>query len=390
MIIKGIDNKLVNKVSKYFKEDIYFNKLRNNSLELFNESSKPIYGPDMKIDYNDYIYLDDDKKVVEYKDINKRIKNNINKYNLPKDNIIIQSNYHDIYTKLNNNIICTNYNDAYKNYNKIFTQYYNKIIKFDENIFTLLSNTMFNNTLFIYIPPYTKSNNILSKIVDIDSNSAVINRILIVVDEYSSFEFINNITSSKKVKDSLFLQNIEIIVKKHSSCKFINIQDLSNKVYNVSIKRAQLDSYSSMEWVEVNSGSLATMSYPTSLIYGSHARSKIINITCSDNTQLDTGGRILHQASNSKSDIINYSFVNKKGMINNRSTVRISTASINSIAKVKSIVYLFDTNSTYNMIPRDILRNNTSSIEHSTIFKKTTKKYDLIIEDIIKKYTKVK
>lgn len=386
MIIKGIDNKIVNRLSKIFKEDKYFKELRNNSLELFNESSKPIFGPDMRIDYDNLVYYDDSYELLKYNELSNNIKTNINKYKLNKKNIIVQSDYNNIYTNLDSDIICTDYNTAYKEYPKIFNQYFNKIVKQDENIFTLLSNTMFNNTLFIYIPPNTK--NVLSKIVDINKdNECVINRMLIVVDDNSSLEFFNNITSKSSIKDSIFIQNIEIYLNKHSKCVFKNIQDLSSNIFNISIKRANLESNSSMEWIEVNTGSNSTMSYPTSIMYGKHAHSKIINITGSNtNQQLDTGGRLLHQAPNTKSEIINYSIIKGNGLINNRSTVRISTASISSSSKVKNITYLLDNNSIYNMIPRDILRNNSSNIEHKTKFKRTRKEYKELLNEIIKKY----
>jgi Fe-S cluster assembly protein SufB len=112
---------------------------------------------------------------------------------------------------------------------------------------------------------------------------------------------------------------VEIIVKKDARVRYTTIQNWSNNVYNLVTKRAAAYENAVMEWVDGNLGSKLTMKYPSCFLVGEGAHGSILSIAYSGNGQhQDTGGKVVHAAPNTSSQIISKSISKGTG----RSTYR--------------------------------------------------------------------
>ena len=84
-------------------------------------------------------------------------------------------------------------------------------------------------------------------------------------------------------------------------------------MYNLVTKRAVAYEGATVEWVDGNLGSKRTMKYPSVYLMGEGAHGEVLSIAfAGKGQQQDTGGKIIHAASNTSSVITSKS-ISKDG-----------------------------------------------------------------------------
>ena len=82
------------------------------------------------------------------------------------------------------------------------------------------------------------------------------------------------------------------------------MQNWSTNVFNLVTKRAIAETDATVEWVDCNLGSKLTMKYPSVYLMGERAHGEILSIAfAGDGQHQDAGGKIVHVAPNTTSNI---------------------------------------------------------------------------------------
>lgn len=371
--------KLIEEISKNNNEG---NKMLNFRLEAFNKFLKlenPNFGPKLNINFDNITYYKskgnkisenwDDVNINIVKDVdNLGIRDIENKY-LDGIGVYYDSSpiYHNMISYLSElGVIFCDINTAIKKYPDLIDKYFNNLVKYDENKYTALNSAFFSGGTFIYIPKNTVLNRPLQSYFRIDSkNIGQFERTLIIVDDNSELNYIEGCTAKTYTSTALHAAVVEIYVGKNSKCRYTTIQNWSNDVYNLVTKRAIVDEFGLMEWIDGNIGSAITMKYPSTILNGQYACGKTISVASANNKQnIDAGGKIIHLKPNTNSIIISKSLSNNGGVNTYRGRVKISKNAYNCNSNVTCDTLLLDDNSISNTIVDNIILNNTSTINH--------------------------
>ena len=388
MVIKGINKEKVMKISKLKKEPEWMLNFRVESFKKFLELAQPDFGPDLKINFDDITFY---KKVTDnisndWNDIPKDIKNTFDKLGLPEaeqkylagigaqyESEVV---YHNMIKKLEEkNIIFCDTDTALKKYPELFKEYFNELVKYDENKYTALNGAVWSGGTFIYIPPNTKLDRPLQSYFRLNSEKmGQFERTIIVVDEGSDVHYMEGCTAPIYSTDSLHAAVVEIYVKKGAKCRYTTIQNWSNNLYNLVTKRAIVEEGGLMEWIDGNIGSKVNMKYPSCILNGKYAKGRCISIAVASSNQVqDTGAKMIHLAPYTKSEIISKSIAANGGEADYRGTVRISKKAINSSSIVKCDTIILDELSKSDTIPKNIVENTSSNINHEATVSKISK-----------------
>ena len=386
--MKGINKEVVKAISKQKAEPTWMRDFRLKSYEAFEETPEPNFGPILNIDYEDITY---------YKKVGEKVEDNWD--NVPKDaretfcslglmeaekkylgGIGAQYEsevvYHNMLEELvNKNVIFCDTDTALKKYPKIFKKYFNKLVKYDENKFTALNGAVWSGGTFIYIPPHTTLDRPLQSYFRINSkNMGQFERTLIIVDEDSHLHYMEGCTAPTYTTDSLHAAVVEIFVGKNASCRYTTIQNWASNIYNLVTKRAIVEENGLMEWIDGNIGSKTNMKYPSCILNGEGATGKCISIAVAKDNQIqDAGAKMIHLAPNTKSDIISKSIAASGGEATYRGTVHINEKATNSKSNIKCDTILIDNQSKSDTIPKNIVSNNTSVLNHEATISKISK-----------------
>ena len=381
---KGINKKRVLEISKIKGEPKWMRDFRIKSYEKFISLNNPDFGPQLDIDFDEITYY---KKIDEVKndwnDVPKEIKETFDKIGLPEaeqkylagvgaqyESEVI---YHNMIDELNEkNVIFCDTDTALKKYPDLFKEYFNNLVKYDENKYTALNGAVWSGGTFIYIPPNIKIDRPLQSYFRINSqNMGQFERTIIIVDENSDIHYMEGCTAPTYTTDSLHAAVVEIYVKKNSKCRYTTIQNWSNNVYNLVTKRAIVLENGTMEWIDGNIGSKVNMKYPSCILKGDNALGNCISIAVASTNQIqDAGAKMIHIGKNTKSNIISKSIAAKGGNVTYRGTVKIAKSALKSKSIVKCDTIIIDEKSKSDTIPKNIVSNETSSINHEATVSK--------------------
>ncbi len=379
---RKLDENFIRWLASKKGEDDKMLAFRLQAYKKFCELDNPSFGPEIKIDFNKINYYKDEtnKYTENWDDVKSDVRHTFKALGVIDaeekylDGVSNQYESEVFYhkNKTDKDIIFMSSDEALKKYPDLFYKYFNNLVKYDENKYTALNGALWSGGSFIYIPPHTKLDRPLQSYFRIESESlGQFERTIIIVDDYSSLEYIEGCTAKSYANSSLHAGVVEIYVGKHASCRYSTIQNWSTDVYNLVTKRAIVDDDGVMEWIDGNIGSKVTMKYPSCILKGHNARGNSLSIAYAKGIQsLDAGAKMVHLGRNTKSNIISKSISEKGGLSNYRGLVKITKKALNSYAKVKCDTLILDGYSKSNTYPKNINENASSVIEHEATISK--------------------
>ena len=249
---KGLSRDKIKEISSIKNEPDWMLNFRLQSYEKFKELSNPIFGPDLNIDFDSINYYKkvSDKIANDWNDVDKDIKDTFDKIGLPEaekkylDAVHAQyeseSIYHNMIKELEEkNVIFCDTDTGLREHPEIFKEYFNNLVKYDENKYTALNGAVWSGGTFIYVPKNTKLDRPLQSYFRINSkNMGQFERTIIVVDEGSELHYMEGCTAPTYTSDALHAAIVEIYVKKNAKCRYTTIQNWSSDIYNLVTKRA--------------------------------------------------------------------------------------------------------------------------------------------------------
>ena len=380
-----LTSKIVEKISKIKNEPDWMREFRVRAFECFDKMDNPDWGPEINVNFDEITYYKEraNELTNDWDKISCAIRNEfrdlgvIDAENKYLDGIGAQYDseviYHNMISELEKkNVIFMDTDSALKKYPELFHEYFNNLVKYNENKYTALNGAVWSGGTFIYIPKNTKLDRPLQSYFRINSkNMGQFERTLIIVDDDSELHYIEGCTAPTYTEDALHAAVVEIYVGKNSKCRYTTIQNWSTDVYNLVTKRAIVAENGLMEWIDGNVGAKVNMKYPCCILNEPYARGSCITVAAASQNQIqDTGAKMIHLAPYTKSNIVSKSIASNGGNATYRGTVKISKQAEHSVSNVKCDTIILDDLSKSDTIPKNIVNNNLSYLEHEATVSK--------------------
>lgn len=387
--LKGINADVVRKISTMKQEPEWMMEFRVKSYEAFSKKEEPSFGPSLTIDFDQITYY---KRMVDHvsddwNDVPTDMRETFDKIGIlaaeekylggVSTQYESEVVYHNMLDYLKDTgVIFLDTDTALKQHPELFKKYFNTLVGFNENKYTALNGAVWSGGTFIYVPKGVKLDRPLQSYFRINSKEmGQFERTLIIVDDDAELSYIEGCTATNYTEDSLHAAVVEIFVGKNAKCRYTTIQNWAKNIYNLVTKRAIVDQNGLMEWIDGNIGSQVTMKYPACILNGEGARGTCISIALADqNQQLDAGAKMIHNAPNTKSNIVSKSISRNGGNATYRGLVRISKKAHNSFSTVKCDTLLLDEMSKSDTIAINRVFNESSTIEHEATVSKMSEK----------------
>lgn len=385
---KGLNEDIVREISRIKKEPEWMLEYRLKALKYFLEKPMPTWGVDLsRMDFDEYVYYNrpSDDKTDKWEEVPEEIKNTFDRLGIPEAEQKFLAGasaqyesevvYHNMLKEVEEKgVIFLDIDSGLREHPDIFKKYFDTVIPYTDNKFSALNGAVWSGGSFIYVPPGVKLEKPLQSYFRINSERmAQFERTLIIVDKGSDIHYVEGCTAPSYSKDSLHAGVVEIVVLEGAKCRYTTIQNWSKNIYNLVTQRAKVAKDGSMEWVDGNIGSLATMKYPTCILAGDNAKGTCITIAVADNGQvLDSGAKMIHIGKNTSSQIISKSVARNGGKVNYRGMVQHMNSATGAKSKVECDTLILDKISTSDTVPTNVIRNNDSMIEHEATVSKVS------------------
>jgi Fe-S cluster assembly protein SufB len=377
---RGLTPEIVQEISWMKGEPEWMMKFRLRALEIFRRKPMPTWGADLSvIDFeNIYYYLKStEKQGKTWEEVPDDIKRTFDRLGVPEAErkflagVAAQYEsevvYHSLHKELaDKGVIFTDTDTALREHPELFKEYFGTIIPAGDNKFSALNSAVWSGGSFIYVPKGVKVEIPLQAYFRINAeNMGQFERTLIICDEGSFVHYIEGCTAPVYSSDSLHSAVVEIVVKRGARCRYTTVQNWSTNVYNLVTKRAVAYSDAIMEWVDGNLGSQITMKYPSIFLMEPGAKGDVLSVAFAGKGQhQDAGGKAVHVAPNTSSNIVSKSISKGGGRTSYRGLIKIYPGAKNSKSFVRCDALLLDEDSRSDTYPTTEVDEEQVKIGH--------------------------
>ena len=283
--------------------------------------------------------------------------------------------YHSIHKDLaEKGILFTDTDSALREHPELVREYFGTIIPAEDNKFAALNTAVWSGGSFVYIPKGVSSPIPLQAYFRINSqNMGQFERTLIIADEGSFGHYVEGWTAPVYASESLHSAVVEIIVKADARMRYTTVQNWAPNVYNLVTKRAVAYRDATMEWVDGNIGSKATMKYPSVYLLEPGARGMVLSIAVAGKNQhQDTGAKMIHAAPHTTSTVLSKSISQHGGKTTYRGLVHFAPDAEGAKSNVKCDTLIMDELSTSDTVPYSEVGNASGEMEHEATVTKVS------------------
>jgi Fe-S cluster assembly protein SufB len=383
---RGLSEQIVRQISGHKNEPDWMLQIRLKSLLMFYKKILPTWGADLStIDFEHIFYYlkPIQNKANSWEDLPKNIKDTYEKIGIPEaekkflSGVSAQYESEVVYKSIQSalskkGVIFLDMDSGLREYPEIVRQYFGTIIPPGDNKFAALNTSVWSGGSFVYVPRGVHVDLPLQAYFRINAaNMGQFERTLIIAEEGSFVHYVEGCTAPIYTTDSLHSAVVEIIVKKGARVRYTTIQNWSTNVYNLVTKRARVEEEGIMEWVDGNLGSKITMKYPSIYLMGRKAHGEVLSIAYADVSQhQDAGGKAIHFAPETSSQIISKSISRGGGRTSYRGLVQIYPGAIGSKSKVVCDALILDEDSRSDTYPTMKIDEHEVTIEHEATVSK--------------------
>ncbi|HID92215.1 TPA: Fe-S cluster assembly protein SufB [Candidatus Peregrinibacteria bacterium] len=378
--VKGLDEKLIRKISADKKEPKWLLEHRLKSLELFLSIPNPSCGPDIsKLNLDGiryYATADTKKNAKSWDEVDPEIKATFEKLKIPESERAFLAGvgtqyesevvYHSLKEKwAKKGIIFLDLDVAVHEHEEIVKKYFMKCVPNTDHKYAALHGAVFSGGTFLYVPNGVILDEPLQAYFRMNSESmGQFEHTLIILEDDSEADYIEGCSAPKYGEDSLHAGCVEVYLAKNAKFRYSSVENWSTNTYNLNTKRAIVGENSRMQWVGGNLGSAVTMLYPASVLVGNNAQSDYLGIAvASKNQNQDTGAKVTILADNCRANIVAKSISKDSGVSTYRGIVDIKANAKNAVVNIECDALLFG-NAVSDTIPKISVGNDSASVTH--------------------------
>ena len=385
---QGLSRQTVEDISRIKQEPKWMLDFRLHALDVFMKKPMPQWGANLStLDFDKIVYYvkPSENQGRTWEEVPQTIKDTFERLGIPEAERKFLAGvsaqyesevvYHSIHKDLaEKGIIFTDTDSALREYPELVREYFGTIIPPEDNKFAALNSAVWSGGSFVYIPKGVTSPIPLQAYFRINSqNMGQFERTLIIADEGAFGHYVEGCTAPVYSSESLHSAVVEIIVKAGARMRYTTVQNWAPNVYNLVTKRAVAYRDATMEWVDGNIGSKATMKYPSVYLLEEGARGMVLSIAVAGKGQhQDTGAKMIHAAPHTTSTIVSKSISQHGGKTTYRGLIHFAPNAESAKANVKCDTLIMDDVSTSDTVPYSEVGNATSEMEHEATVTKVS------------------
>lgn len=384
---KGLTRELVEKISEFKNEPQWMREFRLKSLDHFLAREMPTWGSPMlaEVDFDNihYFVRASEKPERSWDDVPEDVKKTFDRLGIPEAErnflagVGAQYESEVVYHQVNKDledqgVIFLDMDSALRDHEELVREYFATIIPANDNKLASLNSAVWSGGSFVYVPPGVQVEMPLQAYFRINTeNMGQFERTIIIADEGSYVHYVEGCTAPTYSSDSLHSAVVELIAKPGARIRYTTVQNWSQNVFNLVTKRAVAEKDATVEWVDCNLGSKLTMKYPSVYLMGERAHGEILSIAFAGKGQhQDAGGKIVHVAPNTTSNIFAKSISKDGGRSSYRGLLEVAKGAGGSKSKVVCDALLLDEDSRSDTYPTIRIGEDDVDVGHEATVSK--------------------
>ncbi|MDE2772531.1 MAG: Fe-S cluster assembly protein SufB [Gemmatimonadota bacterium] len=384
----GLSEDVVRAISRYKEEPDWMLEFRLKAYGLYMKKPMPEWGADLSqlgdvLDQIYYYVRPQDRMKHSWQDVPDNIKDTFQKLGIPEAEQKVLAGvgaqyesemvYHSLKKEWESKgVIFDSIEDGLKKHPELFRDHFATVVPPADNKFAALNSAVWSGGSFVYIPKGVHLETPLQAYFRVNQERmGQFERTLIIADEGSRAHYIEGCTAPVYSTESFHSGVIEIVVAKDARFRYTTIQNWSRNMYNLVTQRALVRDGATMEWLDGNLGSKATMKYPSCYLVGEGAHGSILSIAYASNGQhQDTGGKVVHAAPRTTSTIVSKSISRGTGRASYRGLCKVYEGSTASRSNVECDALLINETARTDTYPYIEIGERSANVGHEATVSK--------------------
>lgn len=378
---EGLTPDIIDKLSKEKDDPVWMQQFRLQSLQIYNETPIPNWGPSIEgldmAHIATYVRPKTNMKN-DWKDVPEDIKETFERLGIPEaerkslagvgaqyDSELV---YHNVREEVAaEGVVYTDMESALKGeYADMVHKYFMKLVTPHDHKFAALHGAVWSGGSFVYVPKGVHLSIPLQSYFRLNAKGAgQFEHTLIIVDEGASLHFIEGCSAPKYNVANLHAGCVELYIKKNAKLRYSTIENWSKNMYNLNTKRALVEEGGTIEWISGSFGSHTGCLYPMSVLKGDNSKSEFTGVTFAGKGQdLDTGAKVVHMGKNTSSFMNTRSISKSGGVSTFRSCVVVQKGATGAKSSVSCQSLMLDSESRSDTIPAMDIRTKDAAVGH--------------------------
>ncbi|MGQ4555752.1 Fe-S cluster assembly protein SufD [Halobellus sp. GM3] len=235
----------------------------------------------------------------------------------------------------------------------------------EENYLTALSAALFTTGTVVYVPEGVDAEDVTIR-AEMNSRS-LFSHTLVITEQSSSVTILESIESGVETDDARYFSNlVEIDAGENSYVQYGSLQNLAEDTYSYSLKRADVGTYATVNWIEGNLGSRLTRSDVESELNGDSAETKIVGAFFGHGDQhFDVNARVWHQAENTTADLVTRGVLDEEARSVYEGVQDVGRDAWNTSSYQRENTLMLSDDSEADASPKLIIHNHDTEASHS-------------------------
>ncbi len=378
---EGLTPDIIDRLSKEKDDPVWMQQFRLQSLQIYNETPLPDWGPSLDgldIEHIATYVRPNTKMQNDWKNVPQDIKDTFDRLGIPQaerkslagvgaqyDSELVYHNVRDDVAA--EGVVYMDIESAMKGeYADMVKKYFMKLVTPRDHKFAALHGAVWSGGSFVYVPKGVHLSIPLQSYFRLNAKGAgQFEHTLIIVDEGASLHFIEGCSAPKYNVANLHAGCVELYVKKNAKLRYSTIENWSKNMYNLNTKRALVEEGGTIEWISGSFGSHIGCLYPMSVLKGDGSKSEFTGVTFAGSGQnLDTGAKVVHIGKNTSSYMNTRSISKGGGISTFRSSVVVEKGAAGAKSSVSCQSLMLDSESRSDTIPAMDIRTKDAAIGH--------------------------
>jgi len=377
---QGLTEDIIRDISRQKHDPDWMLQFRLKSLDVYNHTPMPTWGPDLsELNMDEIVtYVKPDAKMTgNWKDVPEDIKDTFDRLGIPEaekkslagvgaqyDSEVV---YHSIQESLvKQGVVYTDMETALVEHEDLVKEYFMKLVPPKDHKFVALHGAVWSGGSFVYVPEGVQVKIPLQSYFRLNSPGAgQFEHTLIIVEKGASLHFIEGCSAPKYNVTNLHAGCVELYVKEGARLRYSTIENWSRNMMNLNTKRALVEKDGIIEWVSGSFGSHVSMLYPCSILHGENARCEFTGVTFASKGQhLDTGASVIHAAPHTSANISTRTISKAGGIAAYRSAVKVTPDAHHAKCSVNCESLMLDDISRSDTLPVMDIQGDEADIGH--------------------------
>jgi Fe-S cluster assembly protein SufB len=387
----GPTEEVVRYLSEEKDEPKWMLDFRLDALKKFLSKPMPNFGPNLdEINFDNISYYvkpveEDQKNQRTWNDVPEKMKETYDRLGVPRaeaemlagvsnqwDSEVV---FHELQEDLKKQgVIFTDMDSGLREDEETVRKYFGTIIPSADNKFAALNSAFWSGGSYVWVPPGVKVDRALQTYFRINSKAMLqAERTLIIASEGAQVNYVEGCSaSSYSAVDSIHAAVVELVAHPGAEINYFTAQNWDTEnVWNMVTKRAAAYQNSTVRWIQGELGSKTNLKYPSVYLLGEGAHAEILSVAFAGKGQnQDTGGKAVHVASNTTSQIISKSISSEGGVASYRGLLEIADGAENCRSRVVCDALLLDDKSVSNTWPTIRIGDPSADVGHEATVSK--------------------